>query len=157
MVAVVTVVGIGASLWLAGTLAARRAQRRRLPTGPEVVHVAIEARQWAWRVRYTGPDGVLGTRDDRVAENEVRVPVGRPVVVHLTTRDVVHGLNLVGYGVFQDVSPRGPTDFWFRADAVGESAMVCSQLCGDRHYQMTGRVVAMEPATWLRWASERSP
>jgi cytochrome c oxidase subunit 2 len=43
------------------------------------------------------------------------------------------------------------TAFWFIARERGESAMVCSQLCGVGHAQMVGRVVAMPYAAWRRW------
>src|SRR3989475_3153443 len=34
-------------------------------------------------VTYPGPDGQLGTADDFTVRNQLHVPVGRPIVVHL--------------------------------------------------------------------------
>ncbi len=147
--------GVVASFALAITFSARRLRHERLPTGPDVVHVEVIAQQYSWEVRHAGRDGVLGTRDDVTLSNELRVPVGRAVVVHLKTRDVVHGLFLPAYGAFRDVVPGTEAPFWFRADGEGESAMVCSQLCGVGHAQMRGRVVALSAPAWRRWSEAR--
>lgn len=143
--------GVVASFALAITFTARRFRHERLPTGPNVVHVEVMAQQFAWTVRHTGPDGVLGTRDDVILSNEMRVPMGRDVVVHLKTRDVVHGLSMPAYAIWRDALPGRETAFWFIARERGESAMLCSQLCGVAHAQMRGRVVALSDAEWRRW------
>ncbi len=53
--------------------------------GPDAhpLEVEVWAQQWAWNVRYAGPDGKFGTPDDVVTLNEMHVPVGRAVVVQL--------------------------------------------------------------------------
>ncbi len=135
-------VGVVASFALAITFTARRYQHLKLPTGPDVVHVEVMAQQFAWTVRHPGPDRVLGTGDDVVRANELRIPVGRDVVVHLRTRDVVHGLFLPAFGVYRDALPGRDAPFAIKATAPGESQMLCSQLCGVGHSAMTGRVVA---------------
>ncbi len=143
--------GVGASFAFAITFTAKRFSHQRLPAGPGVVHVEVVARQFAWAVRHPGRDGILGTGDDVMRENELRVPVGREVVVHLKTRDVVHGLFLPAYGAYRDVAPGAEVAFWFRAAEPGESAMVCSQICGAEHAWMRGRVVAVASPEWQRW------
>lgn len=147
--------GVVASFALAITFTARRFRHEHLPTGADVVHVSVTAQQWSWAVRHAGADGVLGTGDDVTLANEMRVPVGRPVVVHLETRDVVHGLFLPAFGAYRDVVPGRGVAFWLRATEPGESAMVCSQLCGVGHAQMRGRVVAAPEADWRRWSGAR--
>lgn len=102
---------------------------RALP-GPEEdpVEVRVLAQQFVWNVHYPGSDGVFGqTRpelidsgagnpigldrgdpyagDDIVKINWLHVPVGRPVVVHLTSLDVVHGFSLPEFRVKQDAIP----------------------------------------------------
>ena len=64
---------------------------------------------------------------------------------------MVHGLFLPAYGAYRDVVPGAEAPFWFRAEEAGESAMVCSQLCGVGHAQMRGRVVAVAESAWRRW------
>src|SRR2546430_13179478 len=47
--------------------------------------IAIHAKQFEWQVTYPGADGQLGTSDDFTVRNQLHVPVGRPVVVHLSS------------------------------------------------------------------------
>lgn len=148
--------GIAASVGLAVYVTSKRLAHTRLPSGPDVVHLEVTARSFSWDVRHPGPDGVLGTSDDVLRTDEMHVPVGRPVVVHLRTRDLVHGLFLPAYGVHQDVSPAREAAFWFRAPSAMRSQMVCSQLCGAGHYTMQGVVVAEGPEGWARWNGARA-
>ena len=64
------------------------------PTSPDTVRIEVMAHQWAWNTRYAGPDGKFNTPDDIVTLNEIRVPVGRPVMLHLEATDVIHSFYL---------------------------------------------------------------
>ena len=46
----------------------------------QVVKIEVNAHQWAWDARYAGPDGKFNTKDDIVTLNDIRVPVGVPVL-----------------------------------------------------------------------------
>ena len=144
----IALLGVAGATGFAVWATSRRMRDAALPTGPDVVHVEVTAREWAWEVRHPGVDGVLGTRDDVTRTNELHLPVGRDVVVHLRTARLVHELALVAYGRHKGASPGRDGAFAVRAMAAGESAMVCSQLCGDGHYQMVGRVVAEPEGQW---------
>src|SRR5215831_3227016 len=52
------------------------------------IHIRITAKQFNWEVSYPGPDGKFDTEDDRTFDNEVHIPVGKPVILHLTSKDV---------------------------------------------------------------------
>ena len=52
---------------------------------PGTVRLEVNARQWAWEVRYAGEDGRFNTADDVLTWSEVRVPVGVPVWVQLAS------------------------------------------------------------------------
>ncbi len=43
----------------------------------------MTAKQFNWEIAYPGPDGKFGTEDDMTMDNEVHVPSGKPVVLHL--------------------------------------------------------------------------
>ena len=49
--------------------------KMRVPTDPDV-EVEVVARQFEWRIRYPGKDGVFNTRDDLHTVNDLHVPVG---------------------------------------------------------------------------------
>src|SRR5204863_2515049 len=63
--------------------------------------IAIHAKQFEWQVTYPGADGQLGTSDDFTVRNQLHVPVGRPVVVHLSSEDVIHSLFVPVFRVTQ--------------------------------------------------------
>jgi len=98
------------------------------PTQPGTVHVRVIAQQFAWNIHYPGPDGVFGrtdiklvdeatnpigldrkgdprAKDDIVTLNQLHLPVNRPVVLEITTKDVIHSFFLPVMRVKQDAIP----------------------------------------------------
>ena len=59
---------------------------------PGALRIEITAHQWAWAVRYPGPDGAFNSPGDVVTLNDLRVPIGVPVVIQLASNDVIHSL-----------------------------------------------------------------
>lgn len=106
------------------------------PTGPEVVRVEVLAQRYSWTFRLPGDDGAFGTPDDVVTHNTVTLPVGRPVVFALRSRDVLHGFHAPLFGARRDAIPGRTTHVWFTATHPGEVTVACSTLCGAAHYQM---------------------
>lgn len=130
------------------------------PVGnPNTVRLEVNARQWAWEVRYAGQDGRFATADDVVTWSELRVPVGVPVWVQLTSTDVVHGLALPNFRVKLDAVPGRVNQTWFQAAREGTWEVACYQHCGTSHYKMRGTLKVMAPedyAAWLREASRQA-
>jgi len=98
------------------------------PTEPNTVHVRVIAQQFAWNVQYPGPDGVFGrtdiklvneesnpigldrkgdphAKDDIVTLNQLHLPVNRPAIIDITTKDVIHSFFLPVMRVKQDAIP----------------------------------------------------
>ena len=126
---------------------------------PGTVRLELNARQWAWEARYAGEDGRFGTSDDVVTWSDVRVPVGVPVWVQLTSTDVVHGLALPHFRVKLDAVPGRVNQTWFQAAREGTWEVACYQHCGTSHYKMRGTLTVMAPeayAAWLREASRQA-
>src|SRR5262249_35996142 len=69
------------------------------------LHVRITAKQFNWEVTYPGPDGKFDTADDQTLDNEVHVPVGKPVVLHLRSKDVIHSVFIPNARFKQDAVP----------------------------------------------------
>ncbi len=102
-------------------------------TDEEVMEIEATGYQFAWHLRYPGPDGKLGARDFRLinavnplgqdwtdAKNqddlhpsELVLPVGKPVRVRITARDVLHNFDLPHFRVKMDAVPGMPTHFVF--------------------------------------------
>ena len=98
------------------------------PTEPNTVRVRVIAQQFAWNIHYPGPDGIFGrtdiklvdeqtnpigldrkgdphAKDDIVTINQLHLPVNRPVIVEITTKDVIHSFFLPVMRVKQDAIP----------------------------------------------------
>jgi cytochrome c oxidase subunit 2 len=150
---------------------------RATPPPPGAVEVRITAEQFAWNVHYPGVDGRFGPTDparidaadpigvdrshpdgvdDIVLINVLQVPRGRPVMVQLTARDVIHSFSLPQMRVKQDVVPGLPVTTWFEPVREGQWEIVCAQLCGLGHYRMRGQFAVLAPEAWEAWIREES-
>jgi cytochrome c oxidase subunit II len=118
---------------------------------PDVVRIEVQAHQWAWNGRYAGPDGKFNTEDDVVTLNDLRVPVGVPVLVQLASVDVIHSFNLPNFRVKRDAVPGDITRLTFNARTPGEYEIACAQHCGPNHYKMRGVLTVLPMERWRDW------
>lgn len=111
----------------------------------------VHASQFEWAVTYPGPDGRLDTEDDFQRRNQLHVPANRPVVVHLSSEDVIHSFFLPEFRVKQDVVPGMDLSAWFEATEPGEYTLACAELCGTGHTRMMGSVTVYTPEEFDAW------
>lgn len=123
---------------------------------PNAVRIEVNAHQWAWDARYAGADGKFNTKDDIVTLNDIRVPVGAPIVVQLASTDVIHSFSLPNFRIKQDAMPGMVNRMWFQAKETGEFDIGCTQHCGTHHYKMKARLTVLEPAAYQAWLKEMS-
>jgi len=123
---------------------------------PETIKIEVNAHQWAWDGRYAGPDGKWNTQDDAVTLNDIRVPVNRPVLVQLTSSDVIHAFNLPNMRVKQDAVPGTVSPFVFQAKETGEFDIACAEHCGAFHYKMRGKLTVLSQEDYDLWLNEIS-
>src|SRR5262249_42487612 len=102
----------------------------KLDANPETVKIEVNARQWIWEARYTGPDGKFNTGDDPIVTNDIRVPVDTPVYLQLASPDVIHSFYLPNLRIKQDAVPGMINKMWFQAKQTGEYDIACAQHCG---------------------------
>jgi heme/copper-type cytochrome/quinol oxidase subunit 2 len=133
--------------------------------------------QFAWNFHMPGPDGVFGRREaDLVTNNnpigidsndpaakddlsfvgELHVPVDRPVIVELSSKDVIHSFALPNMRIQQDAIPGQLIPIWFTPIKTGSYEIICGQLCGLGHYSMKGTFVVDNPADYQAWLKERA-
>jgi len=115
------------------------------------IQIEVMAQQWAWNVRYPGPDNKFNTADDIVTLNDVRIPVGKPVLVKLRSKDVIHSFYLPNFRTKQDAIPGTTTKIWFQATRPGAVEIGCAQHCGVHHYRMRGALTAMDEKEYASW------
>lgn len=113
--------------------------------------VDIVGHQWWWDIVYVDP---VVSRRFRTA-NELRIPVGRPVIVRLTSRDVIHSFWVPSLHGKVDLIPGRTTTMWIEADRPGTFRGQCAEFCGLQHAKMAFAVVAEAPERYAAWAEEQ--
>lgn len=125
----------------------------RRPDIPATVEVT--GRQFEWRLRYPGADGLIGTPDDIHAVNDLHLPLDTEVLVELKSMDVLHDFFVPAMRVKQDAVPGHKIPIWFRATEPGTYDLVCAELCGWGHYKMKGRVTIEPRPRFEAWLEQK--
>lgn len=146
---------------------------------PENAHtVEIVAEQFSWNVHYPGPDGKFGRRDPRLIHfsnplgldredpaakdditgaNELRLPLGKPTLIQLSSKDVVHSFFVPEFRIKQDVVPGMRIPLWVEPTLTGSFEIACAQLCGFGHNLMRGTVIVQGQEDFQAWLSSQAP
>jgi cytochrome c oxidase subunit 2 len=130
-------------LYLAGKTWALFNDYRNVPENS--YEIKLESAMWSWN--YTYPNGVE-------AMNDLRVPAGRPVVMRMTSRDVIHSFYLPDFKVKEDSMPGRVTYLWFYPKEPGEHIITCAEFCGVLHSNMRGTVIAMPEDEFNKWLAQ---
>ena len=149
---------------------------KAFPAESQAVVVKVVAEQFAWNVQYPGPDGKFGrtdiklvsadnplgldrsdpnAKDDITTINQLNLPVDRPILVHLSSKDVIHSFGLYEMRVKQDAIPGMTIPVWFIPNRVGEYEIACSQLCGLGHFRMRGFITIQSAADYQKWYDDQ--
>ena len=162
---------------------------RALPAENEAVRVRVVGEQFAWNIHYPGADGQFGktdiklvsadnplgldrsdpaAKDDITTINQLTVPVNRPVLVHLSSKDVIHSFGLYEMRIKQDAVPGLDIPLWFIPTVTTEEMrrqvgkpdfeyeITCSQLCGLGHYRMRGFINVKTEAEFRAFLDEEA-
>ena len=114
----------------------------------------VMGRQFEWRIRYAGPDEVLGTPDDLFTVNDLHLPVGEEVVLQINSMDVLHSFFLPNLRIKQDLVPGMRQFVWFKPLKSGQYDIICAELCGWGHYKMKGLVTVEPQENFDRWYAQ---
>lgn len=155
------------------------------PEGAEVVQ--IMGYQYAWAFRYPGKDKQLGDRDYRKIDavnvmgmkmddqrnfddffsTELVIPKGKPVLLKIFGRDVIHSVYNPHFRIQMNAVPGMPTRFWFvptvstaeMREKTGNEKfnyeLVCNKICGKLHFGMRGIITVLEPDEYNKWYKEQ--
>jgi cytochrome c oxidase subunit II len=75
---------------------------------------------------------------------ELTLKKGEPVILELTSRDVLMGFNLPDFGLRADMIPDKVTRVRFVPDKTGSFTFLCDIFCGTKHEEMNGRLTVVE-------------
>ena len=115
------------------------------------IAIYVVAKQWMWKIEH---------EDGRREINQLHIPVGRDIVLTLTSQDVIHDFDVPAFRIKHDVLPGRYVRMWFKATTPGSYHLFCGQYCGDFHSQMIGQIIVMKPddyARWLQGSGEDAP
>jgi len=121
----------------------------KIPKGPNVIHVNVDARQWFWQYEYTDKGAQFYTA------NEMHIPVHQPVLLTLTSNNVIHSFWVPELAGKKDVVPGHPNTLTIEADRPGTFTGQCAEYCGLSHANMRLRVIAESKADYERWIREQ--
>lgn len=114
---------------------------------PDALIVSVTGRMWWWEIRYRDP----ATGADIVTANELRMPVGRPVYLGLSSAEVIHSLWIPQLGGKMDLVPGRINHLLLNASQPGVYRGQCAEFCGEAHAHMAIHAVAMPPAEFDAW------
>ncbi|MBI3246470.1 MAG: cytochrome c oxidase subunit II [Deltaproteobacteria bacterium] len=126
-----------------------------IPESDTVIHVT--GKQFNWEVLYPGPDGQFHTADDKQVDNEIRVPVGKPIRMVLKSKDVIHSFFLPQLRFKQDAVPGREILTWFQANKPGKYEIPCAELCGFGHSGMRGWLYVLSAEEYAQWVAQQWP
>jgi cytochrome c oxidase subunit 2 len=161
-----------------------------LPPENGAVIVQVTGEQFAWNIHYPGADGVFGrtdiklldlqanplgldrsdpaAKDDITTVNQLYLPVNRPIIVRLRSKEVIHSFGVPEFRVKQDAIPGLTIPIWFiptitTADMRTRTGnpefqyeIACAQLCGLGHARMRGVVTVQSAEEFQQWMEETS-
>jgi len=150
----------------------------KFPKETESTVIQVVGQQFAWNARYAGPDGVFGAqdmafvseenlfgvdpndskgKDDVQVLNIIHVPVDKPVICYVSSKDVIHSFRIVAMRATQDAIPGMRVPTWFKPTEIGEYQIYCAQLCGNGHASMAGgRLIVESQADYDKWLASKS-
>jgi cytochrome c oxidase subunit 2 len=150
----------------------------KFPPADKSTVIQVVAQQFAWNVRYAGPDDVFGKQDMKFVKadnvfgvdpsdpngkddiqllNDIHVPVNKPVIIYLSSKDVIHSLKIISMRVCQDAIPGLRIPLWFIPIKEGRYQINCAQLCGNGHAAMSGGFLTVESqADFDKWINSQA-
>ncbi|AZO82971.1 cytochrome B [Stutzerimonas stutzeri] len=139
----------------------------------DAYELEVVGQQWQWAYRFAGQDAKLGKSDIKfvdstnplgldpkdpdgqddvlVMNNEVRLPLDRPVKVLLRSKDVLHDFYVPQIRSKMDMVPGMVSYFWFTPTKTGKYEVLCAEFCGVGHYNMRGHMIVEEQGVFDQW------
>jgi cytochrome c oxidase subunit 2 len=149
----------------------------QFPKKADSTVIKVIAQQFQWNGWYPGPDGVFATNDQKfvggdnpfgldksdphykqnfIVAKDLVVPVDKPVIVYVSSLDVIHCFACKPMRVTQDAIPGMVIPAHFTPKRPGMYLINCAQLCGNGHYQMRGTLKVVSADDYKKWVAGKS-
>ena len=116
---------------------------------PEAMVVKVTGLQWSWTFEYEPVNGLA------VISDELHVPVGKQVLLRMTSNDVIHSFWVPEFRVKQDLVPGRITELRITPTLEGNYKVRCAELCGTSHYSMEKPVVVTSQEEFDAWMTDQ--
>lgn len=140
----ILIVLVGGSLMLGRSIAAHPPD--------DALNIRVTGWMWWWEIEYLDQQG----RTLATTANELHVPVGQPVALHLTSADVIHSFWVPELHGKTDLVPGTVNSSWFTAERSGVHRGQCAEFCGAQHALMAFLVIAEEPDEFEQWLNQQT-
>lgn len=110
---------------------------------PQSMNVNVVGQQWVWNFDYVD--------SGKVRSSDLYLPVNKPVVFHVTSKDVIHSFWIVQMGIKIDANPGYVTETSVTPNKVGVFDVRCAELCGLLHAYMQTKVHVVSQADYDAW------
>ena len=139
--------------------------------------IEVVAYQWGWNYRLPGVDGILGTTDIKLINDEnpfglnpddpnskddilvmdadLHLEIDQPVKVELRSYDVLHNFYVPQFRAKMDTLPGLITYYWFTPTKTGDFEILCAEYCGTGHYAMRGKVLVDDKTNYTNWLAKQ--
>jgi cytochrome c oxidase subunit 2 len=116
---------------------------------PEAMVVDVTGLQWSWTFEYPPVNGLS------VVSDELHVPVGKQILLRMTSNDVIHSFWVPEFRVKQDLVPGRITELRITPTLEGNYVVRCAELCGTSHAYMEKPVVVSSQEDFDAWMEEQ--
>jgi len=120
------------------------AQTRR--ADPDAMVVKVTGIQWSWKFEYP---------EYGVTSDELHVPVGKQVLLQMTSNDVIHSFWVPEFRVKQDLVPGRITELRITPSLEGNYVVRCAEMCGTSHSYMQKPVIVTSQDGFDEWMGEQ--
>jgi cytochrome c oxidase subunit 2 len=152
----------------------------KFPDKKQATVIHVVGQQFNWNALYAGKDGEFGRQDMRLVSatnlfgldpsdprskdcvpitglGEMHVPVNKPVICYISSKDVIHSFKVIAMRVTQDAIPGMRVPTWFTPNKEGRYQINCAQLCGNSHYAMSSGMLVVESAeAFNKWLASKA-
>ncbi|MEK6244668.1 MAG: cytochrome c oxidase subunit II [Pseudomonadota bacterium] len=112
--------------------------------------IEVVGKRWWWEVRYATGGG------HAVLANELRIPVGKPLEIALSTDDVIHSFWVPALAGKVDMIPGRTNRIVVEAREPGIYRGQCAEFCGAQHAWMAFYVVALPEEEFRAWLARQA-
>jgi cytochrome c oxidase subunit 2 len=140
---VLTLAGLASSDFIVGGML------KQPPRDP--LRVLVTGHQFWWEIEYEDP---VPSQRLRTA-NELHIPVGRPVQLILTSRDVIHSFWIPSAMGKMDLIPGRTTNEILHVSQPGTFTGQCAEFCGHQHSKMRLTLHAVPPEEFEAWKTRQ--